>query len=78
MTHKTLQEILDALGWRRQDFPSGTVDYHLSGHGPCDRLIRMIPDEPERAMCQTRGVAARSVTTLAEAAAWARECMPCS
>ena len=76
MTHADLAATLENLGWRRHDLATGATDHSLTGTGPIDRMIRMIPEEPALAMCANRGSDARSVTSLGEAAEWARAAMP--
>ena len=74
MTHAELTHALRTLGWTEKAFDSGTVDFYLTD-GPVDRMVRMIPSDPTHAMCADRD-GGRSVTSIEEAATWARACMP--
>ena len=74
MTHAHLHARLAGMGWRREVRAGGRVDHYLSD-GPLDRMVATAPTAPAHALCETRG-GGRGMTSVEDAAAWARECMP--
>ena len=67
-THDLI-DLATTKGWRIERFSSGTVDAYLTGHGPVDRMVRCIPEDPTHAMCADRG-GERVVCSIESAAAW--------